>query len=519
MNTARRRDARMASSFLLALSLFGAPTWAATFSPTRVDDPAPDGCLPNDCSLREAILAANEAVNPDLIVLADLVYELGLNGTDTDDNGDLDIRSDLAIRGPATIDAQGLGRIFDIHDDAEVTFDQLVLQDANTSLASNGSLSGGAVQINGGRLTVRSGVFRDNATQSQGGGIYTRNGAVLIVEDTVFVDNDADNGAGIFANGDVTVRNTRFERNDAELRGAAMYVAGTQSDVVLERVSLIDNASDGSGGGAILFLGRDLQVNNLLATGNTALDGNGGVLATTGTGHGKSVRITQAIFADNAADDGGALSLADDEDPVELAHVAFVDNRSERQGGAIYTTGGLIDIANVTFSGNVAGTDGGAIHLFGEELTLRQVTITGGAANRGSAISVGGSSAISSASMVNSIIDGNCRLQNTGTFTSLGGNVESQGNSCGLNQASDQAGVSAQDLGLLPLRQTSGATPSHPLARVSAARGVGVPATCAALPTDQLFRPRAAACSAGAVDGAFLLADGFEANPTLGSMR
>ncbi len=37
----------------------------ATFNVTVKDDPHPDGCQVNDCSLREAIIAANGNGNPD----------------------------------------------------------------------------------------------------------------------------------------------------------------------------------------------------------------------------------------------------------------------------------------------------------------------------------------------------------------------------------------------------------------------------------------------------------------------
>ena len=517
MGATRSAMTTMAGLFALALLDGGATAWGDGFSVTRSDDPAPGACQPNDCSLREAILAANDTIGPDTIFLQPVTYVVALNGSDTDLTGDLDIRSDLTILCQATIDGQAQGRILDIGEDVNVTLLELVLQNANTSLATNGALNGGAVEIEGGSLTVHSSVFRNNLTQSQGGGIYTRDGAVLAVDDTLFLDNGASSGAAIFVNGDATISDSWFEGNAAELRGAALYVQGTESDVTLERISLIDNDGGGSSGGAVLFLGRDLQVDNLFATGNDCLNGNGGALATTGTAHGKSVRIRQAIFSDNEADNGGALYLADDEDPVDIAHVAFVDNRSERQGGAVYTTGGLIAIANATFSGNSAGTDGGAVHLFGMTLGLRHVTMTGGSANRGSAISIGGSTAVSALTLANSIIDGTCRLADAATLTSQGGNVESPGNTCALNLGSDQTGVSAQALGLLSRQQSAGTTPWHPLTRTSVAQGAGVPAVCEALPDDQLFRSRAFSCSAGAVDGGGMLVDGFETGTALGA--
>lgn len=517
MSVVSASSATISILLMVTTFAFSPAVSAANFNVTRMDDPVPNGCATNNCSLREAVLAANQAAGPDTISLTPGTYLVSLNGFDTDETGDLDIQSDLTIRGPATIDGQGQGRIFSIEDDSEVVFIELVLQNANTSLASNSALNGGAVEINGGRLTIRSGVFRENMAQTHGAAIYTTGGAALVVENSVFFNNQSANGAGIFANGDVTVRNSLFEDNVGGLRAAALYLAGTQSDVVLEHISLIDNEGADSAGGAVLFLGRDLLVHDLLAIGNKSLDGNGGVLATTGTAHNKNLRISHAIFADNSADNGGALYFADDDDPVEIVHSAFVNNSALRQAGAIYITGGPIDIANVTLSGNSAGTDGGGIHLFGGDMTLRHVTFTGGTANRGSEISLGGSSAISSASLTNTIISGNCNLSDADSLVSKGGNIESMGNSCSFNHPSDKVSVSASGLGLKPLQRSTGATPSHPLNRVSAARAAGVPAICQALPVDQLFRPRPPVCSAGAVSWGILFADGLESGYSLGS--
>jgi len=62
---------------LIVCSCFDAR--AATFIVTRQDDPAPNGCNPGDCSLREAVNAANSnsALGPrDIIQLAGVTYTL-----------------------------------------------------------------------------------------------------------------------------------------------------------------------------------------------------------------------------------------------------------------------------------------------------------------------------------------------------------------------------------------------------------------------------------------------------------
>ena len=45
----------------VALLAMGSTASAATYRPTRTDDPVPNGCKPKDCSLREAVIASNAA--------------------------------------------------------------------------------------------------------------------------------------------------------------------------------------------------------------------------------------------------------------------------------------------------------------------------------------------------------------------------------------------------------------------------------------------------------------------------
>jgi len=56
--------AALAVAMMLALLPGAGPAQAAFYSVTRFDDPAPNGCNAGDCSLREAIIAANASTMP-----------------------------------------------------------------------------------------------------------------------------------------------------------------------------------------------------------------------------------------------------------------------------------------------------------------------------------------------------------------------------------------------------------------------------------------------------------------------
>ena len=487
---------------------------AGTFDVTRMDDPVPDGCKANDCSLREAVIDADQTTAEDTIVLPAGVYLIDfltppIDGSEN--TGDLDISTDMVIAGaPSIIDGQDLGRIIEIRSGANVTLRDLNLRNANSSLANNNTLNGGALMISGGNLTLDAVTFENNSTQTLGGAIYARDDAVVNIDGCLFVDNNAGSGAAIMSSGKVTVRNTDFQGNSAS-RGGAAYLDGTTSDSRFEGVTFDQNIATDSGG-AIRFFGRELFIDSLIATNNEATGGAGGVLAVSGTNHTKQVEIVNATFDDNMADDGGAISFEGSSDTLDIRHSSFVNNKATGWGGAVNLTGGKVVVTNSTFSGNQTSDIGGAIQLFGAELTLHHTTFSGGSADRGDALYVGGSSAISSAELANNLIDGDCEISDADSVTSLGGNVEGTGDRCGLDAGSDLVNQSSGQLGLQPLRENAGATPTHELTSGSVARGQGEPAICELVKIDQLFMRRGDPCNSGAVESETIFRDGFESS-------
>lgn len=88
---------------LLGSAVFVTPAWAATFTVTKTAD-TNDGVCDADCSLREAISAANAAAGVDTVTIPAGTYQLTLanaGGVNEDNNvtGDLDILDSISING------------------------------------------------------------------------------------------------------------------------------------------------------------------------------------------------------------------------------------------------------------------------------------------------------------------------------------------------------------------------------------------------------------------------------------
>ena len=88
--------------WLLILALpFALPAFAADFIVTRYDDPAPNGCLPADCSLREAVIAATADTAYDRVLLSAGTYVLTIvnAGGGSSANGGFNVNGEIEIAG------------------------------------------------------------------------------------------------------------------------------------------------------------------------------------------------------------------------------------------------------------------------------------------------------------------------------------------------------------------------------------------------------------------------------------
>lgn len=238
-----------------------------------------------------------------------------------------------------------------------------------------------------------------------------------------------------------------------------------------------------------------------LIGGVTDVDGGGAIL-----NHGVLFLDRVALIDNHTTGDGGGLSS---DNSFEARAVLLAGNSAQGDGGGLFNAGnGLVE--NVTFSSNHADGDGGALtNDVGSQLTLFAVTVAGNSAQgAGDALAT-----IGPLTTRGSIFDGSC----VGSSTSLGGNLESPGSTCGLNQPDDQ--VSVPELHLSLLLDHGGATDTHALFADSPALDAWDSMDCPASDQRDLSRPidgdsvPGAVCDAGAFEAQSappLFADGFE---------
>lgn len=336
------------------VSVTAASAAASTFEVTRTSDPPPGSCKPRDCSLREAVGAANAQPGVDRVLLPRATrYELTRTAPGYEDanlSGDLDINNDpLSIvhpgRGRATIDANDLDRVLHGQVGAAITIRRLSLVGGRSGDADGGAiLADAAVAVIGSRITGNESVGND-------AGAVKASGPLTIANSTIG-HNRADGGGGaIFAvTDDVTIRNSTLVANSAANNGGAIVAGGSGQAVAIQRSTVANNRTTSASGGGLYGLGpAEITIKSSTVSGNRALgsssDGGGlyfdGPLAT----------VVNSTIAGNRANGTGGGIHARDATDLSLNAVTVARNvaDADQSGLAPLAGGGLYRLSSAGF--------------------------------------------------------------------------------------------------------------------------------------------------------------------------
>lgn len=260
---------------LTLLSLFAAgviavPAQALVYTVTKTDDTR-DGQCNEDCSLREAVDAANSHPGPDVIVLGPGLYRLTRLGADenSNDTGDLDVSSDLTLLGSGAkstvIDGQQADRLFEVLAPNSFDLSGVTLRQGRVTGADGGAI------LNGGVLRLDRSEVRDSSAR-RGGGIAST-GEIHLTASTVAGNTATENGGGFSLAGAADLTNVTISGNQAVFGGGLYFVGG--SDGTLRNATISDNQATRSGGGVYVestpFIGNDIVIfSNSILAGNAA---------------------------------------------------------------------------------------------------------------------------------------------------------------------------------------------------------------------------------------------------------
>lgn len=242
--------APLAMSAILVL-IMAASVQAATLTVNKTAD-TNDGVCDADCSLREAVAAANAATSDDVIAFDVTLFTSPQTIVLTAGHLTIADSSVLSIVGPGqsllSISGNQQSRIFFVEPGARFTASGLTISNGrvlangnggallnqlgtvtltNVSFIGNSSDSeGGAIYLVTRSLTLNSCTFLNNTARLHGGAIssntFTEERPVVTVTDSVFEGNSSAEGVGgaIGSSSVLNVNGSRFKNNSARSGGA-----------------------------------------------------------------------------------------------------------------------------------------------------------------------------------------------------------------------------------------------------------------------------------------------------------
>lgn len=503
---------------LTAIFLPGAATAGETFVVTRTDDPAQNGCLVGDCSLREAVLAANTQSGLDLIELAAGTYSVAST---------IEITGDLIVYG---VDASQTHIVASVELDPllqlyEAATTYLVLRDLSIDALGGDEIDGRA------SATL---VFEFVDAPNPGGSIYLSSGAgggLVNISGSAIAGFMGSSGSRLAYLESSSFGDLQVLQNNVDVDNYQILI----SHVVIDGSARSNSGVRVGSRGAVRMV--DVTMQNLAfgaqiesAPQLFEIDGlhylnNREAMKVYAAGH---VSFNRSTFHGNAPTSSGkpaALKVLAIGAHVVVDQSTFSNNTGTSEtGGAVLVQGGAeLLLRNSTFVDNTftvaaaaANGRGAAIGYLSDPaetvLTLQNVTILSPASTptglQGSALGGRGGGADVLLNVFNSIFGGSCNLDGAAPDYAIG-NVKTSGDSCGFGSG-NLIGVSRADLALGSLADHGGPTPTLVPGPASVVIDAGSNLGCPVIDQRGIARPSGLRCDSGAIEtGDVIFANGF----------
>ncbi len=339
---------------------------SATFTVTTTTDENNGACSAagTGCSLREAIIAANNAVGADMIMFTpNGTFQLTIAGANENlaATGDLDIRDALTIMGNGTgntiIQAgsnatNGIDKVFSVNPSFTLPFATsisglTIRYGRNPSLIGGDGFGGGLDWEGSGTGTLNLSnvvVDQNTATDGRGGGLALTNsnsGAATITSSTIS-NNNAERTSGVqgVGGGIFVGTNCPFSLNT----------------VIVNNNNAISPSSDGGGINMFGHSGSTTTFTNVTITNNDAAVDGGGI----STARSLTINPPVTISNNTSGRYGGGLSMLSANTTVTISKATMVGNSAVTDGGALAVGANTPNqIMNVSFSRIVGNTSAG----------------------------------------------------------------------------------------------------------------------------------------------------------------
>jgi CSLREA domain-containing protein len=343
------------------LSGFACHALAATFTVTKTAD-TNDGSCDADCSLREAVIAANAAAGADTIVLPAGTYLLTLPDTNENlsANGDLDVTDALTINGAGSattiIDGNNATRVLNLLGTASLSVSAVTIRNGNVS-----GFGGGINHEGTGGLTLTNVVITGNDATGFGGGINNNVGGTVSLTGSVVSNNSSGGfGGGINNNldGTMTLTATSVISNTGTNGGGINN--NNVGTLTIADSTIANNTASGSigGGGILNNHNGTTTITNSTISGNTGAGLGGGGIDNNFGGGVLMINVTISGNTSTGSNGGGGLYNNNSSGVVSMLNVTITGNASTNGGRNVHNNGaGVMPLRNTIIANPASGAN------------------------------------------------------------------------------------------------------------------------------------------------------------------
>ena len=405
--------------FCIFLSIIPATNASATtFTVTKTAD-TNDGTCDADCSLREAIVAAN--ADSSATSAAPHLIDFSGNGTYTLTSNATPITEEVIFRGNGQtntiIDGATVYRTFKTSTD--LTIEEMTVQ--NGESGSSASSDGACVGATGGSLNITNSKFNSCiAANWEASAIHTSSttaGAKLVINNSTFTN--CTNMGAIYSKLPMEVNSSTFSNNTDANIGGAIELATTTATLAVFDSTFTDHTASNQGGAIHTLCTTDpaITINNCDFDNNEG--SSGGSIYTKNANDTATITISNSSFTNHDTATGAIYSLL----PITISHSVFSNNNGT-SAASLYSSK-QTTINNCTFqNNNITGT--GASGIYCTSTTDPAVTVTNSyfynndGANGAGAIYSSGASP-STVKIISSLFEMCDASNSTGAVNSVGG--------------------------------------------------------------------------------------------------
>ena len=310
-----------------------------------------------------AMVAANETNTPTIItVMADLEIDAVIEDLSVITSSNLTIRGTAGVPPVLSYEKLPSGVAFYVTRNANVRFENITLQGANSAYMG--------LHIMGGTATISDGVtitgFRGPGVQIMDGSVFTMTGGEISGNSFsgVFMVDYFFSSAFIMEGGIIS-------GNSASNMGGGGVFVNSRCKFIMTGGEISDNTADENGGGVSLNSMSEFHMSGGVISGNTAGGNGGGVFMHFVA----ELHMSGGVISNNTAVLGGGIYV-NEYATLNITGGSSITGNSAQSGGGIFATNytNLTIDNSIIFDGNKAST----MHDFGESNRRADIEISEG---------------------------------------------------------------------------------------------------------------------------------------------